>query len=93
MDHDNAMKPAPLAGCFQVSLLWGKNMELINVQTCICTFTSTHDFRGNIVKTAVVPSVLNAGDFQRQYDWDVEFVHDGVDRGWQYWIKKFLRIR
>jgi hypothetical protein len=33
-----------------------------------------------------VPSVLNAGDFQRQYDWDVEFVHSGVDRGWHYWI-------
>jgi len=35
---------------------------------------------------AVVPSVLNAGDFQRQYDWDVEFVHSGVDSGWHYWI-------
>jgi len=53
---------------------------------CIYTFTSTQAFRGNIVQMAVVPSVLNAGDFQRQYDWDVEFVHSGVDRGWHYWI-------
>jgi len=35
---------------------------------------------------AVVPSVLNAGDFKRQYNWDVEFVHSGVDSGWHYWI-------
>ena len=35
---------------------------------------------------AVVPSVLNAGDYKRQYDCDIEFVHSGVDRGWHYWI-------
>jgi len=68
----------------------GENMELINVQAYICeyvcvyTCTSTQAFRGNIVQMAAVPSVLNAGDLQRQYDWDVEFVHSGVDRGWQY---------
>jgi len=63
-------------------------MQLIKVQThmCVHTFTSTQAFRGNIVQMAVVPPVLNAGDFQRQYDWDVEFVHSGVDRGWHYWI-------
>jgi len=44
---------------------------------CVHIFTSTQAFRGNIVQMAVVPSVLNAGDFQRQYDWDAEFVHSG----------------
>jgi len=34
----------------------------------------------------VVPSVLNAGDLQRGYDCDNEFIHSGVDRGWHYWI-------
>jgi hypothetical protein len=53
---------------------------------CVHTFISTQAFRGNSVQMAVVPSVLNAGDFQKQYDWDVEFVHSGVDRGWHYWI-------
>jgi hypothetical protein len=68
---------------FRPFLSVGENMELIKVQThmCVHTFTSTQTFRGNIVQMAVVPSVLNAGDFQRQYDWDVEFVHSGVDRG------------
>ena len=47
-------------------------------------FTLTQAFQGNIVQMAVGPSVLNAGDFEKQYDWDVEFVHSGVDRGWHY---------
>jgi len=57
-----------------------------NSHLSVYTFTLTQTFRGNIVQMAVVPSVLNAGDFQRQYDWDVEFVHSGVDSGWHYWI-------
>jgi hypothetical protein len=70
-------------------------MELINVQTCMCvyTYTSTQALRGNIVQTAVVPSVLNAGDFQKQYDCEVEFVHSGVDRCWHYWITLFFIIQ
>jgi hypothetical protein len=46
----------------------------------------------NIVEMAVVPSVLNAGDLQRQFDWDAVFVRSRVDRGWQYWITLLLRI-
>jgi len=57
-----------------------------NSHLSVYTFTSTQAFRGNIVQTAVLPSVLNAGDFQRKYDWDGEFVHSGVDSGWHYWI-------
>jgi hypothetical protein len=47
----------------------------VHVHMCVClhTFTSTQAFRGNIVQTAVVPSVLNAGNFQRQYDLDFDF--------------------
>jgi len=51
---------------------------------CVHMFTLTQAFQGNIVQMAVGPSVLNAGDFEKQYDWDVEFVHSGVDRGWHY---------
>jgi len=51
---------------------------------CVYICTSTQAFRGNIVQMAAVPSLLNAGDFQTQYDWDVEFVHSGMDRGWEY---------
>jgi len=63
-------------------------MELTKVQTHMCVYVHLHrhkPFEGS-VQMAVVPSVLNAGDFQRQYDWDAEFVHSGVDRGWHYWI-------
>jgi hypothetical protein len=70
-------------------------MELIYVQMCMCVYicTSTQALQGNIVQTAVVPSVLIAGDFQRQYDWEVEFVHSGVDRCWHYWITLFFIIQ
>jgi len=63
------------------------------VYVCVYTYTLTQAFRGNIIQTAVVPSVLNTGDFQRQYDWDGEFVHSEVDRGWHYWVTLFLRMR
>jgi hypothetical protein len=63
--------------------------------SCVCvhTFPSTQAFLGNIVQTAVVPSVLNAGNFQRQYHWNVEYFHSVVNRFWHYWIMLFLRIR
>jgi len=62
------------------------------VHVFVLTFM-TQAFRGNIVETAVVPSVLNAVDFQRQYNWDFEFVHSGMDKGWHYWITLYLRIQ
>jgi hypothetical protein len=37
-------------------------------------------FKKHCSKT-VVPSVLNATDFKREYDRDSGFVHTGVDRG------------
>jgi len=60
------------------------------MQVCIHIYIDTIVSR-NIVQMAVVTSVLNARDFQRQFDWDAVFVHSRVDRGWQYWITLLLR--
>jgi hypothetical protein len=50
------------------------------MKVCIHIYIETSLSRKHCAK-AVVPSVMNARNFKRQYDRDPGFVHTGVDRG------------
>ena len=73
----------------------GKNMQLINVQTCMCVYINIHrhkPFEETLYKRLLCHLYWTLGISKRQYDWDVEFVHSGLGRGWHYWITLFLII-